>query len=53
MWSDKFRHMVGYNDVNDFPNLLGSWDDKLHSKDHDKTLNAFAKSLNYKTRNSL
>lgn len=49
MWSDKFRHMLGYNDVNDFPNLLGSWAEKLHPEDRDKTLNAFAVSLNDKT----
>ena len=25
MWSDKFRRMLGYNDKDDFPNVLGSW----------------------------
>ena len=41
-WSDEFRHMLGYSDVNDFPNIFGSWirllhpDDKLNTLEHVK-----------------
>jgi len=45
IWSDEFRHMCGYSNENDFPNVLSSWSDKLHPEDKEKTLNAFAKHL--------
>jgi len=41
MWSDEFRHMLGYSDENDFPNLLCSWSDLLHPEDTERTLHAF------------
>jgi len=41
-WSDEFRHMLGYTDEKDFPNLLSSWSDLLHPEDKERTLNAFA-----------
>lgn len=49
LWSQKFRHMIGYSDVSDFPNLLGSWSSLLHPEDSAPTLDAFAKSLEDKT----
>lgn len=30
LWSDEFRHMLGYKNGNDFPNELASWHDLLH-----------------------
>jgi len=42
IWSDEFRHMLGYTDENDFPNILSSWSDLLHPEDKERTLNAFA-----------
>lgn len=44
-WSDDFRHMIGYNDVNDFPNKLESWSDLLHPADKERTINLFVKTL--------
>lgn len=44
-WSDDFRHMIGYNDVNDFPNKLESWSDLLHPEDKERTLNLFIQTL--------
>ena len=44
-WSDELRHMLGYSDESDFPNLLNSWSDKLHPYDKERTLDAFAKHL--------
>jgi PAS domain S-box-containing protein len=49
MWSQEFRHMLGFNDEADFPNILSSWSDRLHPKDKDRTLNAFAEHLNDRT----
>jgi len=45
IWSDEFRHMLGYTDENDFPNLLSSWSDLLHPEDKEATLNAFANHM--------
>jgi len=49
VWSDEFRHMLGYTDEQDFPNLLSSWSDLLHPEDKEKTLDAFAKHMLDKT----
>lgn len=49
MWSDKFRRMLGYNDKDDFPNVLGSWSLKLHPSEHDAVFSAFCASLLDKT----
>jgi len=40
-WSDTFRHMLGYNDENDFPNVLESWSDCLYPEDKLRSLNEF------------
>ena len=45
IWSDEFRHMLGFTDENDFPNKLNSWSDRLHPEDKERTLDAFAKHL--------
>jgi len=45
MWSDEFRHMLGYKDEHDFPNLLRSWSDLLHPEDKNRVINAFADHL--------
>lgn len=44
-WSDDFRHMIGYRDVQDFPNQLESWSNLLHPEDKDRTLNLFVQTL--------
>ena len=33
VWTDTFRHMLGYESVEDFPNVLESWSDLLHEED--------------------
>jgi len=45
MWSDDFRHMLGYKDKTDFPDILSSWSDLLHPDDKERTLAAFAAHL--------
>jgi PAS domain S-box-containing protein len=45
-WSDQFRAMLGFRDEQDFPNRLGSWADRLHADDKQRTLDAFARHLN-------
>jgi PAS domain S-box-containing protein len=45
VWSNEFRRMLGYNDENDFPNILSSWSDLLHPEDKERTLTAFANHM--------
>lgn len=33
IWTDTFRHMLGYESTADFPNVLESWSDLLHEED--------------------
>lgn len=33
IWTDTFRHMLGYQSTADFPNALESWSDILHEED--------------------
>ncbi|MHB8125166.1 MAG: PAS domain-containing protein [Desulfitobacteriaceae bacterium] len=40
-WTDEFRHLLGYLNERDFPNILSSWSDKLHPDDLDWVLKAF------------
>lgn len=49
IWSQRFRNMLGYNDENDFPNILGSWSQKLHKDDHDWVFSAFGAHLGDKS----
>jgi PAS domain S-box-containing protein len=44
-WSDHFRHLLGYSNVNDFPDLLKSWASLLHPDDEARTLTAFGDHL--------
>lgn len=44
-WSEHFRHLVGFRDESDFPNVLDSWGSRLHTNDKDRTFAAFAAHL--------
>ncbi len=33
IWTDTFRHMLGYKSTKDFPDVLESWSDLLHEED--------------------
>jgi len=46
MWSREFRHMLGFTDESDFPNILSSWSDRLHPEDKELTIKALAEHLN-------
>lgn len=48
-WSDQFRAMLGFRDETDFPNVLESWSSRLHARDKDWVLEAFAKHLTDRT----
>ncbi len=51
-WSAEFRRLVGYTDVQSFPNVVQSWSDKLHPDDVAPTFAAFAAHLEDKTGKS-
>ncbi len=40
-WSQDFRAMIGYQDEEDFPNVLSSWSDLLHPEDHDRVMKEY------------
>jgi len=44
-WSDEFRSMIGFMDVEEFPNTFNSWISRLHPDDHEDTMTAFANHL--------
>jgi PAS domain S-box-containing protein len=44
-WSTEFRHMLGFQDENDFPNVLSSWSTRLHPEDRERTLAALGKHI--------
>jgi len=48
-WSQEFRHMLGYKDECDFPNVLHSWSDRLHPEDKERTLTAFLTHITDRT----
>lgn len=45
-WSDEFRHLLGYSNTADFPNILESWSDKLHPDDKERILKDLSNHLN-------
>lgn len=44
-WSPQMRNMLGFEDEADFPNILGSWGNRLHPDDLNATLGAFKAHL--------
>lgn len=52
IWSQHFREMLGYSNEVDFPDVLGSWSEKLHPDHYEPTFAAFTKSLGDKSGNT-
>jgi hypothetical protein len=48
-FSDRYRKMLGFNDERDFPNILGSWIERLHPDDLQMACDAFDAFLLDKT----
>lgn len=44
-WSDKFRHMLGFDNELDFPNNIKSWSDRLHPDDKEETLRRYRQGI--------
>ena len=45
-WSQQFRHLLGFKDEQEFPNVLDSWASRIHPEDKERSLNAFLMHLN-------
>ena len=50
-WSHEFRRLLGFepDDMTGFPDVVGSWADRLHMEDADRTFEAFGACLNDQT----
>lgn len=44
-WSPQFRHMLGFDDAQDFPNVLDSWASRIHPEDKPGVIELFAAHL--------
>lgn len=45
-WSPQFRKLLGFETIEEFPDVIDSWASRLHPDDSQQTLDAFAKHLN-------
>jgi len=45
-WSPQFRKLLGFETVEEFPDVIDSWASRLHPDDSHHTLDAFIKHLN-------
>ncbi|GHV59340.1 methyl-accepting chemotaxis protein [Campylobacterota bacterium] len=45
-WSRQFRRMLGFETVEEFPNVLDSWSSRLHPEDKEKAFSALLAHLN-------
>ena len=48
-YSNEFRHLLGFSNEQDFPNVLASWIDTLHPEDKDRAINAFGAHMTDRT----
>lgn len=45
-WSTQFRRLLGFETVEEFPDVLDSWASRLHPDDKERSLSAFGSHLN-------
>lgn len=48
-WSPQFRRLLGFETVEEFPDVLDSWASRLHPEDKERSLTAFGEHLNDRT----
>ncbi|KTT37041.1 chemotaxis protein [Pseudomonas oryzihabitans] len=48
-WSPQFRRLLGYETLQEFPDVLDSWASRLYPEDRERVLEAFAAHLNDRT----
>ena len=52
-WSDELRRVVGYQNEEDFPNVLESWENLLHPEDHERVMEEINPVLRDVTGNTI
>jgi len=45
LWSSELRELLGFHCEEEFPNIIGSWSDRIHPEDKDYTFNTFTRHL--------
>ncbi|MCL1908129.1 MAG: ATP-binding protein [Holophagaceae bacterium] len=45
IYSREFSQLLGFEGESEFPNVLGSWSDRLHPDDRDRAIEAFASHI--------
>ena len=45
-WSPQFRRLLGYETLQEFPDVLDSWASRLYPEDRDRVLEAFGSHIN-------
>jgi len=45
-WSPQFRRLLGFETVEEFPDVLDSWASRLHPEDKERSITAFGAHLN-------
>ncbi len=48
-WSAEFHRLLGFTSKDEFPDLVGSWSDRLHPDDKGRTFAVFGDALAGKT----
>ncbi len=49
MWTEDFRHVLGFDSEREFPNVLGSWGDRIHPDDSERVYSAFGAHMSDRT----
>ncbi|MDR0444188.1 MAG: PAS domain-containing protein, partial [Treponema sp.] len=44
-WSDDFRHLLGFTNEDDFPNVTSSWENQIHPDDRSLVMDSFEKHI--------
>ena len=52
-WSDTFRTLLGFDSIEEFPNTLKAWSDRLHKGDKEAVLKAFWNTVNDTSGNTV
>lgn len=52
-WSPQFRRLLGFETVEEFPDVLESWSSRLHPEDKEAALKAFSDHINDRTGHTI
>ena len=52
LWSDQFLHMLGFDNPDNFPNVLSSWTSRIHEEDQEQMFRLFQAHLEDRSRHT-